>query len=172
MFKYSIWKLAIVSRSFRLQESAGLNDTYALSQKWEKLLARSDSRLYTCREKSCTTLKARNDGETDTWTSQAEPSAHNARWLNKTYLSFWAAITAWKTHEARTQRPKLCFLRLVALSPNCWSVVADKTSDRYGSLSALLSVCPQRQLMKMHRERCRLEPICLLAPASVVSWLE
>lgn len=31
MFKYSIWKLAIVSRSFKLQENAGLNDTYAQS---------------------------------------------------------------------------------------------------------------------------------------------
>lgn len=31
MFKYFIWKLAIVSHSFTLLENAGLNDTYAPS---------------------------------------------------------------------------------------------------------------------------------------------
>lgn len=52
-----------------------------------------------------------------------------------TYLLSWLEITACTTHEACTKRLKLCFLWLIALSPYCWSVVADKTSDRYGSLS-------------------------------------
>lgn len=39
MFKYSIWKLAIVSRSFRLQENAGLNDAYSLELEMGKVVA-------------------------------------------------------------------------------------------------------------------------------------
>lgn len=39
------------------------------------------------------------------------------------------------------ERLKLCFPLFVALSPNCWSALADKTSDRYGSLS-VCSVLP------------------------------
>lgn len=86
-------------------------------------------------------LKAMNDNETTTWTSQAEPSKHNACWMWH-YLLFWLKITAWTRHEACTQRLKLCFLWFIPVSPNCWSVVADKTSDRYGSLS-VCSVLPR-----------------------------
>lgn len=50
-------------------------------------------------------------------------------------------ITVWTTHEARSQRTKLCFLWFIALFPNCWSVVAVRTSDRFGSLS-VCSVLP------------------------------
>lgn len=58
-----------------------------------------------------------------------------------TYLLLWVKITAWTTHEACTKRLKLCFLWFIASSPNCWSVVADKTSDKYGNLS-VYSVLP------------------------------
>lgn len=69
MFKYSIWKLAIVSRSFRLQENAGLNDTYALSWKWEKVVAQVTFLSFTDVVATCVVkLKAMNDGETNTQT--------------------------------------------------------------------------------------------------------
>lgn len=39
------------------------------------------------------------------------------------------------TRSRRGESAAFCFLRRIASSPNCWSVAADKTSDRYGSLS-------------------------------------
>lgn len=127
MFKYSIWKLAIVSRSFRLQRMLGLM-IHAL---WVRS-GKSDSGQFL----RCSELLRACDFKIDGRGCDKHletPGRTLSTWM--TYMLSWLRIKAARqTHEVPSSRLNFCFIRFLALS-NCWSVVTEKTSDRSGSLS-------------------------------------